>query len=73
VASNLDNVIRVEQPQLPSGTLRTVSDFIAGGIVHAMLGWLASPDGRDEYEFTSTTLTLLPSWLAGNESTRQGT
>lgn len=66
VASNLDNVIRVEQPELPSSTLRTISDFIAGGILHAMLGWLAQPEERDKREFTSTVLTLLPSWLAGD-------
>jgi hypothetical protein len=38
-----------------------------------MLGWLASPDGRDEHEFTSTLLTLLPPWLADDEFTMQGT
>jgi AcrR family transcriptional regulator len=64
VASNLDNVIRVEQPDLPSSTLRTISDFIAGGILHAMLGWLAEPNGRTEREFTSAVLTLLPPWIA---------
>ncbi len=66
VASNLDNLIRVEQPDLPSSTLRTFSDFIAGGILHAMLGWLAQPEERDKQEFTSTVLALLPSWLAGD-------
>ncbi|UOQ59712.1 TetR/AcrR family transcriptional regulator [Leucobacter rhizosphaerae] len=66
VASNLDNVIRDEQPDLPSNTLRTISDFIAGGILHAMLGWLAQPAGRDKREFTSAILPLLPTWLAGD-------
>ena len=66
VASNLDTVIREEQPDLPPSTLRTVSDFIAGGILHAMLGWLAQPDGRDKREFTSAILPLLPAWLAGD-------
>jgi AcrR family transcriptional regulator len=66
VASNLDNVIRVEQPRLPPDTLRTVSDFIAGGVLHAMLGWLAAPDGRSEPELTSTISALFPSWLAGD-------
>ena len=66
VAGNLDNVIREEQPDLPSSTLRTISDFIAGGILHAMLGWLAQPAGRDKREFTSAILPLLPSWLAGD-------
>jgi AcrR family transcriptional regulator len=64
VASNLDNVIRVEQPHLAPGTLRTVSDFIAGGVLHAILEWLARPAGRDQQEFISTVLTLFPSWIA---------
>jgi AcrR family transcriptional regulator len=68
VASNLDNVIRVERPHLAPGTLRTVSDFIAGGVLHAMLGWLAAPDGRTEREFISTVLDLFPSWLAGDDA-----
>jgi AcrR family transcriptional regulator len=63
VARSVDNVIRVERSDLPSSTLRTISDFIAGGILHAMLGWLADPNGRTESEFTSAVLTLFPSWI----------
>jgi len=73
VANNLDNVIRVEQPHLAPGTLRTVSDFVAGGVLHAMLGWLAAPDGRSEDEFTSAVLALFPLWLAGDHAHDPGT
>jgi AcrR family transcriptional regulator len=66
MAQSLRGTILAERPDASALYLGTVAEYIAGGVVGILLGYVEDPRGRDADMLTNILVELLPSWLAGD-------
>jgi AcrR family transcriptional regulator len=64
MAQSLRGTILAERPNVTGLYLETVGDFIAGGVVGILLGYLEDARGRNAEELLDVIVELLPPWLA---------
>jgi AcrR family transcriptional regulator len=59
--------ISAERPEANEDFVRTASDFVAGGVLGILLGWITDPGGLDDEALARAITELLPTWLTTNQ------
>ncbi|WP_420366079.1 hypothetical protein AAEP80_04260 [Curtobacterium sp. L3-7] len=67
MSASLRRTILTERPDASDEFLDTAGEYIAGGVLSVLLGWLESPRGRSDDDIVDTVAQLLPSWLTTND------
>ena len=50
-------------PEAGEEFVRSAGEYLAGGVLTVLLGWLADPRGRSEQDIIDVIAELLPGWL----------
>ncbi|MEV7694786.1 hypothetical protein AB0N73_15775 [Microbacterium sp. NPDC089189] len=58
--------ILAERPDASDHFVQTASDYIAGGLLGILVGWMTRPDLRDEDAVAAAIVELLPRWLTAS-------
>lgn len=65
LARNLRPILLLERPDASEDDIRSTTDFIVGGTLELLLGWLDDPGDRSEDAVVEALVELMPPWLAG--------
>lgn len=63
MARSMRGTILAERPEAGEEFVRSAGEYLAGGVLAVLLGWLADPRGRSEQDIIDVIAELLPGWL----------
>lgn len=67
MAHSLRGTIMAERPDASGEFIETACEFIAGGVMATLFGWLTDDGDRDSDSVIAVVSDLLPGWLTGNQ------
>jgi len=65
-ARGIELTMLTEIPDLEPSAVRMAAEFIAAGVIHVVLSWLAEPAGVTRDEILDALFRTLPAWLTSD-------
>lgn len=66
LAHSLEGTIHTEAPGLTGPRLRLSTEFVAAGLMHVALGWIAEPGSASREDVIESLFGILPQWLTSD-------
>lgn len=72
LARSMEKTMLAEMPDLGQTELRLSTEFVAAGVIHVTLSWLAGQSNATREQVIDTLFDLLPAWLTSDSGSHDG-
>lgn len=72
MARSIQATLRTERPDADDEFFRSAGEYIAGGVIALLLGWVADSRGRGADDIVVVAMELLPGWLTTDPAAGSG-